>query len=128
MIGIDEIIKEKYTASLMSNAKWRKLLTVLNELQIPVSFAFIDTEKFSDLEHHDLSFVDDYITDCTAHGSFSFKEIYAVRLRENEVLRKISGERYIDNTKSRLLLEKLNKMGKFPIKTEGDFVYITAYQ
>lgn len=112
----------------MSNAKWRKVFHAANELQMPIMFAFIDTETFSGLEHSIFSFKDDYMTDCTAHGSFYFKAIFAIRFPRYEIKRKSNGERYKDDSNYLKMMEKLNKIGCFDVESDASFGYIKAYK
>ena len=127
---IDKSISE-YSAALMNNTKWREVLNILGETSMPVQFAFVREEEFSS---HQIKFPiggcnETHTKDCTMHGPFSFKEIYAIKcpvvgLRANGK----TGAKYKCTERSDRFLDKVKAIGIVPIEIREEFIHIKGYE
>ena len=124
----------KFSCSFMSNAKWRKLFSVVNESNLELSncvwklvdesepiHGFVPVQK--ELGH-------DYVGDCGAlNGPFSFKRIEWLKL-PNRIGYKTYKEAPTQFLTQDLAgtLEQLHSLGRFEIEVDSEGVTIYGYK
>ncbi len=120
-----------YSAVLMNNTKWRKVLSLIAESSIPVHFAFVREESYLEKTRFPKNAYDEnHVKDCLpGYGPFYYKEIYAIKcpIYESKVNTK-TGAKYECKQRSEQFLEQLNSIGKLPIKLDEQFIYLKGYE
>ncbi len=119
-----------YKTALLNNTKWREILDLVGELGIPVQFAFVPEERFLSQTYFPKGGCqNDHTIDCTFHGPFYLKNIFAIRCPRIEIRRDPkTGRRSEDETKSKELVARLELLGKLPIEIQADYIVLTAYK
>lgn len=119
-----------YSGAFMSNAKWKKVLDVLGAVRIPVQFAFVFDERFRPQTLFPVDgYEKDYTKDCTFHGPFNFREIYAIKCPRYEMqIDSKTGAKHQDETRFNLFIEKLTSTGKFDLEYCDEGVILYAYK
>jgi len=94
-----------------------------------VQFSFVREEKFkSQIYFPKNGCNSDSTKDCTVHGPFYFKEIFAVKFPVFETkTNPRTGARYKDTEKSDRFLSELETLGKLPVRKENEFILLKAY-
>ena len=119
-----------YKAALMNNTKWREVLLCIAKQEMQVQFAFVRDEVFLT----PVSFAEggiklDYVSDCTIHGPFYFKDIFAIKCQKYEQKRNSATGRVInDDTKFIQLQNAFKSLGELPIKVTEDGLTIHGYE
>lgn len=122
----------RYPATLMNNTKWREVLDVIGQHNIPVQFSFVreDDHFKSKVKFPVGGCAENHTLDCTAHGPFYFKEIFAMRCeRYNEVTIDLkTGKRSQNDDVYQRVIQDLMKLGQLPIEYHDDSFTIYGYQ
>ena len=134
MKSVDDSILRKYSASFMSDSKWRKLFSVVNESNTELSHCVWKlVSKELPLNGHLPDFEslgEDFVGDCGAlNGPFSFQEIewlflptsYEFKPYENAPLKVLTQS--IDH-----IVMQLNKLGKFEYEKSTKGLKIYGYK
>lgn len=126
---IDKAIAN-YKCELMNNTKWREVLDLIGKHAMPVQFSFVRDEQFKSLTRFPEGGTEgDHTKDCTVHGPFFLREIYAIRCPRYEEKRDPeSGRKYNDQNRYIEFVESLQGLGQLPISEEKTGIVIYGYQ
>lgn len=119
-----------YACALMNDTKWREVLELVAQHDTPVQFSFVREEKFkATIKFPEGGVENDHTKDCTIHGPFFLKEIYAIRFPKFEEKRNPqSGSKFKDQTRYKNLIKALSKLGQLPITECEEWVTISGYK
>ena len=114
----------------MNDTKWCEVLDLVGKHEMPVQFSFVREEQFkSTVRFPEGGAVGDHTTDCTVHGPFSLKGIYAIRCPRFEKMRDPqTGRKYNDDTRYTNFMESLRGLGQLPLTDDESGVTISGYQ
>ena len=126
---IDRAI-EGYACTLMNNTKWREVLDLLGYQRMPVQFAFVRDEEFMTQTIFPEEGCDgDHTVDCTAHGPFYLKEIYAIKCpKYQDKMDSKTGVKYQCEKRFETVLEGIKSLGKIPVELNDDNFVIYGYK
>jgi hypothetical protein len=121
---------ERYSCALMNDTKWREVLDLIGKHEVSVQFSFVREEKFkSVIKFPEGGYEGDHTTDCTVHGPFLLKEIFAIRCPRLEEKRELkTGRRYMDDSRYLDLMASLRSLGQLPLTEDKEGVTINGYQ
>ena len=119
-----------YECALMNNTKWREVLDILDEENMPIHFAFVGDEKFGmAVQFPKGGCKGNHTLDCCAHGPFYLREIYAIKCPKfQNKMRPESGEKYRCEVRFRTVIERLINLGKLPITVSEEGFKIYGYK
>ena len=119
-----------YTCSLMNDTKWREVLDLVGRYNQQVQFAFVRDETFLSLTAFpEGGTKGDCSTDCTAHGPFFLREIYALHCPlPDEKKDPKTGRKYRDETDYRRFIAALKALGQLPLAEDETGVTLYAYR
>lgn len=119
------------TGRLMNNTKWRELLSITIEMEVPFEVAFTHDGLF-----HLAGFVSEGALGPTAvadpglngGGPHRYDEILAIRVRRYIKKRNsITGASVMDEVRSIQYLSKLSEIGALPVEVCDEHIYVRGY-
>lgn len=121
---------EGYSCAYMNNTKWREVLDLLGSLRMPIQFAFVRDENFMiQTIFPEGGCDDDHTLDCTTHGPFNLKEIYAIKCpKYQDKMNPQTGVKYRCEKRFKTVVEGIRSLGEIPIELNDNNFVIYGYK
>jgi hypothetical protein len=119
-----------YSAALMSNTKWREVLSLIGRLGVEFEVAYIWEERFQlALPPSEEQLKEYYIADPgIAGGPAEYREIYSIRIPKVVLsLKTQTGEKLQSTEKSDLFITEAAQLGLLPLDVKDDYIYVYGY-
>lgn len=102
----------------MNNTKWREVLDLVGRYDVEIQFAFVRDERFLSLTRFPENGVEgNHTLDCTFHGPFMLREIFAIKC-----------PKYVNGRKYQGFVDSIKDLGQLSLSEDNDGLIINGYQ
>ncbi|WP_154668254.1 hypothetical protein [Pseudoduganella violaceinigra] len=123
--------KQKFSAKLMNDTKWREVLTLVARLSIQFEFSYVGAKTFQIGSISSLELLGEHgIADPGIGGSgpAAYKDILAIRVfRFAKKRNPLTGSVSADEALSEEFLRLTGSLGQLPIEVQSEFIYVHGY-